>query len=365
MELQDTLSPSGISSHYGLRPIYVDSQHIYIHKSGCIYVASLNLESIRLLSRLPSENWVLSTFSKRSRLVSRFFRCDVVVCEKFAVEYLMILRDGCIWQINIQSGETVLSLRIPNGRKALSLTSYCFQGEEILIFGEYFSNPSKSEVGIWLITSSLQWRRYSLFSAGLVNHIHSISVVDNQLFILTGDDNTASRIWSLDLNTMSVSPLTPCAQLYRAAWMHQFNGKALYATDTQLDLNYLCELDLVSGRSTKLCSLPGSSIYAASSSHALFFSTSVECDEPGPSLVRNLLDVRRGPGILDDYSRVYMLGKDMLPRLLYIDKKDFLPHRLFRFGSFTFPAGSMPESQLFCFGESLVNSDNVLLSIPL
>lgn len=343
----------------------MDSERIYLYKSGCVYVASLDLECIRPLARLPRENGLLSALSKCSRLISRFSRCDVVVCAKYGLDHLMIQKDGCIWQVNIWSGETVLSLQIPDGRKALSLTSLCVQGVDMLVFGEYFSNPSKGEVGIWHIASDGQWRRYSLFRAGLVNHIHSISVVDNQLFVLTGDDDDASRIWSLDLNKMSVTPLTPGAQLYRATWMHKFNGKLLYATDTQVNLNYLCELDLAKGRSKKLCRLPGSSIYAASSSRALFFSTSVECDEPGPNLVRNALDARRGPGILDDYSRVYMLSEDLHPRLLYLDKKDSLPHRLFRFGSFSFPSGTMPESQLFCFGESLVNSDNMLISIPL
>src|SRR5450759_4611385 len=120
-------------------------------------------------------------------------------------------------------------------------------------------------------------------------------------------------------------------QIYRACVAFPTQQGIIYATDSQLEKNYICLLHETKGRweSKILHEINGSCIYGCKVGRHFVFSTSTEPGMVKKSTLLTLLDQRPGPGILKNESHLLLLDEKLNLIILDTKKKDWLPYRLF------------------------------------
>jgi len=251
---------------------------------------------------------------------------------------------------------------IPDNRRSLGFCELSNRdGTKELVFGEYFSNPKRRPVRIWGRNSgAAKWLQRAEFCAGEIEHVHAVTFVNGQVYVLTGDFDQAAAIWISDTEFSALLPLKRGRQEFRAAWMETIGGRVFMATDTQLESNHLLEFRIENGVDVTLQSLAGldgSSIYSGRGPKEIFFSTTVECGEPTGNFIRDLLDIRPGPGMLSSKAFLMSIDDQGLVTELYSADKDSWPFRLAQFGTFIFPSGIMPPDTLYVYGVALKGVD--------
>lgn len=340
----------------GFKALYIDESYIYGFKRGWLCRADLNMQNLVYLTRFDI---LTRIFSCCSRILERVLRLAPSAATKIG-DKIYIVQKSKIWEYSITNNKLQIDFVIPEKRKALNITSYFDGQQNILIFGEYFSNPDRLPVNIWKKAYRTNWTIAATFPTGVIEHVHTIIKDASSFLILTGDFGNASGIWRASLDLSDLTPLFTGKQEYRATWALNSRGKLIYATDTQLEINYLVELDLVGRGSVinKMKPIDGSSIYYGQSTDTIFFSTTVEAGKPSGVFLKDMFDCKRGPGIVSNHSCVYEYNTSCELKLVFMSRKDFLPSRLAQFGTFTFPNGNLTQDTVCLTGQALSYSDN-------
>ena len=80
------------------------------------------------------------------------------------------------------------------GRRPISL---CIDGEDRIYFGEYFKNPKRKSVFVYMSDNDgVSWTRCHEFAAGSIRHIHGLQYdpFHDHIWVLTGDDGDEAQI---------------------------------------------------------------------------------------------------------------------------------------------------------------------------
>jgi hypothetical protein len=347
----------------GFRPLAIDSDGLVCHSQGALYRVGYDLKNPSFICDLPIEGlfWRLG---RRLRIVDRIFR--LTPNHGIIVEgNLFISRRSEIWRCELSTGKLSLDFVIPDNRRALEFSQVeQSNGEMELVFGEYFSNPTRQPVKIWSRSSrSGTWTVRGEFAVGEIEHVHSVTAVGKNLFVLCGDFEQAASIWITDSDFSSIKPLVRGRQRYRAAWIAELGGRLFYATDTQLEPNYVLELCIDKGNwiVREITGIKGSSIYSGRGQGYQFFSTTVECGIPTGNFFRDIFENRRGPGILSSRCNIISIDSDGFCENLLTAEKDMFPFRLAQFGTFSFPTGEMPVDTVVAYGTALREFDDMCL----
>jgi hypothetical protein len=343
------------------KPIAVEKRGLIGYSNGALYLASFDLNKLFKIVDIPSHS-IRYLLGNSFRTIDRVLRTSPSCAVLFG-NHLYLSRRSEIWKIDILNGRIELDFTIPCERKVLSVSVIEDKDNcPHLVFGEYFNNPERKPVNVWskALTSN-KWRVSYRFEQGEIEHIHSVQQVNKSLCILAGDFQDAAKLLFFnDFFSSKCSNLLEGSQLYRAVWMKGLNNVVYYATDSQIDKNFLCSLDSIESKPlvTKVCEIDGSSIYSGSGSDSIFFSTTVECGLPTGNLVHDLLERKRGSGILSDYSCIYEITNNHVDKLEFSFRKDAIPFRLGQFGSIQFPTGTMPDNHIIAYGTALSGYDN-------
>lgn len=347
----------------GLRPLAVLSDGMLCYRKGALYKVGYDLQQPELLCHLPALG-LTGRMANRSRFVDRVLRASpshAVVLD----DAVLFARRSEIWRCDLNSGHVSLDFLIPDGRRSLSFELINQpDGTREVFFGEYFSNATRLPVRIWgRSESNAGWTQRAVFAAGEIEHVHAVSLVNEEVYVLTGDFGQASGIWVTDKSFSTLQPLARGKQSYRAAWMAALAGRVYYATDTQLEANNLFDFQLDIGNVLlrSLAPLKGSSIYAGRGPSEIFFSTTVECGEPTGNFIRDLLDTKPGPGMLSTSASLMAVDEIGCVSELYLAEKDAWPFRLAQFGTFMFPSGTMPPNKIITYGVALNGVDDTCL----
>lgn len=354
-----------LATQKGLRPFSVDSNGLLCFFHEAIYRIGFDLKNPSLICNFPV-NQLWGRIGSRSRLVDRIFRLTpshaIIINNN-----LYISRRSEIWRCNLSTGQLVLDFVIPKGRRALEFALIEHpSGETQLIFGEYFSNPTRQSVNIWARSSRTNsWSIQAEFRVGEIEHVHAVTAIGDRVFILCGDFEHAASIWVTDLHFSSITPLLRGSQSFRAAWIAELGGRLFYATDTQLEPNHVFELCIDNGiwSAHKRVAISGSSIYSGQGEGNRYFSTAVECGMPTGCTVRDIFETRPGPGILSSAAKIMRIDSSGFCEEVFSAKKDALPFRLAQFGTFTFPTGIMPPDTVIAYGIALSGVDNTCIAL--
>ena len=204
---------------------------------------------------------------------------------------------------------------------------------DMFLFGEYSSNPSKSEVGIFVWdTSNLNSICY--IPANEINHIHNIVNKNvNEYVVFCGDWDSGAAIWRLKLKEQYVEKIVSNEQEYRASVGIVAGDNLIYATDTTSICNSLISFDLANSDYQVVNNLPASSIYGASYKGKLVFSTNLEvCLET--KYHWNKWVTKKLPAVFATKTvHVYSWNGRFLSQI-FESKPSWLPYRLFQYPTF-------------------------------
>jgi hypothetical protein len=343
------------------RPLAINKKGIYGYELGNIILVDMDLKKIATISHDKIYSSFFSFFSNM-RFVDRIFRLSPTTASIINNQMVLFVKSDII-NCDLQSGRIYKEFTIPDSRKALGV-SYIKtnSGENTLVFGEYFDNPGRDLVRIWIRNNTTcMWSVVAEIPAGEIEHVHSVIQTGEDIWILTGDFDHSAAIWKTDISFTSLKPILRGKQTYRCAWMCELGGRLFYATDTQLEENFIYEVKADTNgeiNSYKLDSIEGSSIYYTCNHNNCFFSTTVEGGAPSGNLLIDIFDRRIGSGIKSKNACINLLNSNGQIENIISAKKDFLPHRLAQFGTFMFPSGLMPKNTCVAYGVSLEGLDN-------
>ena len=298
----------------------------------------------------------------RSRLARRALRAEATDAVQISDHVALINHRGAVRLLDVATGDLTVDFSFPKARRALHLARVegASQDADGVYFGDYMSNMSKQPTSIWHRSARTgRWRSVHNFSAGEVNHIHDV-VFDpfrECFWVLSGDFGAAAAIWRASLDWSKVEPLFRGEQQHRATWMFVLPDRIFYATDSQLEANWLMCLTFTGNKLAleRIRELPGSSIYGAAADGVFFFSTTVEPGYPAGGRLGSLLTRTPGPGIRDRCAYVYALGQGGGVRDLRAAAKDRWPLNTFQLGTFRLCARS--SGGVFVTGQAVDGDD--------
>lgn len=354
---------------------YSEKYYIFC-KGNIIYVFYNNLK-LKFKIALPF-GWKYIFFSK-IRLFRRLLRLEPR-CGTFVNETDVIVScHGGIFKIDLVKEKVVLEHNFRHGMN--NPLSFCGmfqynQCEELVLYGEYFSNHNKEEVSIYQRNSEGEWNVVYTFLPGKINHIHGIFPgKDNRDYIVvTGDSNQESAIWWFSKDFKNSRIIAGGDQCYRSCAAFPYESGIIYATDTPLEDNYIyyIEFDKDSDISEskymeprvhkKLYKISGPCIYGTKLNNDNYiFATSVEPDSRIKGK-RYMITYKLGKGVADRWSRIIMGNPKEGFKEVFKAKKDLFPMLLFQFGTFTFPSG---DGELIATCQSLKRLDGKTIRIKI
>lgn len=296
-------------------------------------------------------------------LLKRFFRLGI----RAAVELnnnIIFFISNIVYELNLISGVLSKGYSLYKGRKALNIVVIedVDDFEDTCVFGEYFNNPTTQRVSIYYRKSVDDWDIIYTFEKEKINHIHNIipDKYNSCVWVLTGDSDNASGIWKFTNNFKCVDKILAGRQSYRSCVAFALKSGLLYATDTPLENNYIMLLMKNENNNysvKRILPISGSCIYGCKVNDKYVFSTSVEGNIKSKNILKMLFNRKRGKGIMDDYSHLYIGNLDVGFLDIYKVRKDFLPFVLFQFSSLRFPSGNNMSNNIYVYHTATISND--------
>ena len=239
--------------------------------------------------------------------------------------------------------EFTVTWRIRRGTRPLALT---VTPEGAIYWGEYFNNPDRDEVHVYgSLDGGRSWEVVYTFPEGSIRHVHSITYdpFGDHLWMCTGDHDAESRIMRVSNDWRTVETVSEGSQRTRAVRPIPTPHGLYFATDSELEQNYICCLTS-DGVMEQLCPISGPGMWGFEAGTTLFFSSDVE-----PSKVN-----------LDPFASMYGSRDGKSWSRLVGWRKDFWDMRLFQFGNIILPRGRNDTDILAATGMAVQGEDGVM-----
>ncbi len=337
-----------------------------LYSVGCRLIACVKStkESV-FLGALPESGSSLSHLRPVARLLRLDPRCGLFISGDTA----LVCCHGRIFRLGLSTRTICEEHRFRPGMSSpLSLTLVKDNPgfDDCVVYGDYINDNAENETTLYC--RSLQnpaWAPVFSFASGRVKHVHTVLSCPQResLIVFTGDSDTESGIWEIEKGFRHARQIVGGSQQFRACVGFVTESGIVYATDAPNEPNALFFCDFDGGSRRKLADLAGPAIYGAELPGGRYvFSTSVEPARESGLL--SWLSYRRGRGVRDNRSHVYLVESGTQVKEIFSAKKDWLPMRLFGYGTFQFPAGS--DGKVRASGQALsgLNGKTVLLSRP-
>ncbi len=260
-----------------------ENGRLWVSRGYSLFYSDDGGDSFHFRAKYKSPNW--RKITSPNRLFWRFVRGGFLC--------LLPLPDGGIVAsvrgqvLRADKGKTVLLpvLHCPGRTFRLELTP-----EGRIYTGEYFYNRDRTEVLVYFSDNDgVNWSPIYRFSPGDIRHIHCIRYDPyiKGLVIATGDLGAECKILLTTDNFATVQVLIEGVQQARCYDIIPTMNGYYFATDTQLEQNYIQFLDR-NGILEPLVPIAGSGLGACRVRDSLFFATAAEPSrvnlDPRPTL---------------------------------------------------------------------------------
>ena len=289
------------------------------------------------------------TFLGRIKPLFRLLRLGVRAAEPIDENRIVLSIGNHLYEYDFASQTLSACYFVGEGIRPLIFTT--IKGitgfEDCICFGGYRGNKDKEPVHIYKRIAIDNWEVVYTFEQGAINHVHNIvaDLYRNCLWAFTGDFDEASAIWKITDNFKTVERVLCNDQKYRGCVIFPMKEGLLYATDAPFVPNYIYLMKDDLSVET-ICEIDGSCIYGCQFGNKIALSTTVEPDGRYNSTLNLLISRKRGAGIKDMYSHLYVGNLSEGFKKVYKERKDIWPY-LFQFGSIRFPSGFNTTGKLY------------------
>jgi len=344
-----------------LRPLLFlnDGSHILCSRGYKLYLLDSSSLKKRYLTKFNvGFKGFLSNFATISRVLRLGFSSAVTIDNDLIL--LTDKKEFFIYSLNRNSIRVCkeLSEFIP------PLTLNIGYESDTLYYGEYTRVGSDKVPSIYSINRDLEVKRVVTFPKDAIDHIHYIDYQKskNRLLILTGDFKRDVGVWIYEFDTKRLYPKYCNGQESRYCWIYSTKDGYFCATDSLLKRNYFKFISSNFSKIKNLFEINGSSIYSCKKDDDIIFSSTVEPGMPSGKFFKDLLNIKRGEGILSDYSEI-VTANSSKGSIEKKTKKDFWPFKLGQFGVFTFPNDKNSTNFIFAYAIALKGYNNRLIRI--
>ena len=341
---------------------YLSSNRLLCYKSGKVLIFTNGQKDQEIVVFKSIKERIIG----QSKLLSRFFRLGIRTAIAIDETTIVCSRSNKLYELDLNTGQMSLGYTCSERIRPLKFTKISgIKGfTDGIYFGAYQKNFHKKPVSIYRRVDQDNWEIVYTFRDGEINHIHNI-VADPYrqcLWILTGDFDSAAAIWKVTDGFSTVERVVFGKQIWRACVAFAVPEGLLYATDSPFMQNHICLLR--DTHLTEISTLSGSCIYGCKWNDKYVFSTAVEPDGYNETLLRLLFGWKRGVGIQDSYSRIYIGDLNDGFREVYKEKKDYWPF-VFQFGTIKFPIGVNKSNTLYFQPVAVQNNDMKLILLEI
>jgi len=223
------------------------------------------------------QNFIRNLGSKY-RMSARFLRSGFQTLS-FYEDKIVAVIDKHIAVLEKDSKEFKSTFKMIKGTRPLGMA---VTPDGNIYWGEYFSNKERESVSIYASKDGgYTWGIVYTFPEGTIRHIHNIfyDSFDDCFWILTGDENSESRILKTDKDFNSMEAVFQGNQQSRAATMIIEKDYIYYATDTPYEQNHIYRIERKTGQKEKLGEISGPSMYSCKVGGMYFFTSAAEPGE--------------------------------------------------------------------------------------
>lgn len=335
------------------RPLLTLEKMVLTYHVGGLYLLDPETKETSKVCTLPMKRYhrILVHF----RLIERLLRLEVKAAIALSDTEVLISYLGGIFHINLESGEITQEHTYRSGmNNPLYFTRVTgLRGfTDCIAYGEYTINPKRTNPSAIYIRSfsTPDWHKVFEFPAGQIRHIHGLKAAheDGCVYIMTGDLDKESGIWSSSDGFRTVNPVLVGQQKYRTGFMYSVANGYIYPTDTAMEQNYVyyAEKNEACFNLKTVTELDGSCVNSAETEDEVYIATAVEPDERVTGW-RSWINYKKGAGIKSEYSQLLRVNKKSLNcDCLFRAKKDIWPYRLFQYGSMIVVKGPEANSIL-------------------
>ncbi|MFH2138500.1 MAG: methyltransferase domain-containing protein [Candidatus Omnitrophota bacterium] len=273
---------------------------------------------------LPSNQQVYS------RLYSRLTRKGIHHLSMMKNGQMAVVGGKAIYT-TLPGGKIKKSFGIKRGSRPLVMSQ---NNEGAFFWGEYFRNPGREEVSIYVSFDNAQsWGKIYTFKKNQVRHVHGVfcDPEENKIWITTGDDDKESGIWVTEDGFKTLKQVMGGRQQSRALQLMFTKEYIYFGTDTPFERNNIFRLNKATGKTENIFSVNASVYWWCAVGKWLFFSTAVEPSKVNKSSCASIWGTRDG----DNWQ--FVAGF----------KKDYLPIKSFQVGQVLFPKGTNKTDCLF------------------
>jgi hypothetical protein len=196
---------------------YIDNNRILGYKFGTFLTLQFDDLQIKKIMKLGF-SWK-HNIASRNRLFSRLLRLDVRYGIKISDFQFIIVRDGILYEFDIQTKRISSGYRLNRGSRPLNIVPIKIYGfDDTVYYGEYFNNRNKEPVAIYKRVGEDNWEKVYEFREGKINHIHNLipDETNGCVWILTGDFGNSAAIWQAKNNFRDVDVICRGDQKYRS-----------------------------------------------------------------------------------------------------------------------------------------------------
>lgn len=321
--------------------------HFYDHDTGNMISSRANKFDILIDNKTHKLALPLHALKKPftlTRLGRRLSRVDkssaVFNLERDGV---VLLYDGLVFFYDLQSRMLSRRLELRNCRNVLhggiAVTPHG------IYFGEYGSNPDRSEVPIWRsVDGGRNWYIVFNFAAGKIKHVHGVyfDSFSDRLWVTSGDADGECVLVSADHDFKDLQFYGDGTQAWRPVSLLFSKSNVIWAMDSPLKPSHLQVMDRKTGALQTAQRFDGPVWY-----------TKVLVD--GTALLQS--SVEPGPSVRTKHAQLFS-SKDLIhwnPVAKF--RKDIWPMPWFKYGVIGFADGPQTTEDFIIFGEALNGLD--------
>lgn len=317
---------------------FLPDGRLLCYSSGNVIVMNKGLVE----KSIPIKISLMEKLLGKCRLLYRFLRLGVRASIALNNEIVILSIGNYLYELELESGFLSEGWYCGKGIRPLTFTR--LEGisgfDDGFYFGGYLNNMDKKPVHIYKRISKDRWDVVYTFPNGSINHVHNL-VADsyrNCIWAFTGDFGESSAIWKINNNFNTVERYLYNDQKYRGCVAFALPEGLLYATDAPFIDDYIYLFDPISKGIKQIMPIDGSCIYGCQWKDKFAFSSTVEGDGRDENIFEFLFGRKRGAGIKNDFTHIYVGNFKSGFEEIYNNKKDTFPFS-FQFGTVIFPSG--------------------------